>query len=100
MRKPGGKNANKMLNRWQQVSLIAQENLELAVFLFYHRWRYAFNCKVKNMQEDTVYLLAGQNRLKDYYKDPDILPNVNKVNMAGIMEAIKEYLISIHNVVT
>ena len=39
MRKPGGKNANGMPNRGQQVSVIAQENLKLAIFLFHHRWR-------------------------------------------------------------
>ena len=36
VRKPGGKNANRMPNRGQQVSVIAQENLNLAVFLFHH----------------------------------------------------------------
>ena len=33
-------------------------------------------------------LLAGQKRLEDTYKDPDVLPKVNKTNMAGM----KEYL--------
>ena len=42
MRKPGGKNANRMPNWGQQVSVIAQENLNLAVFLFHHRWRCNF----------------------------------------------------------
>ena len=37
MRKPGGKNANGMPHRGQQVSVIAQENLKLAIFLFHHR---------------------------------------------------------------
>ena len=36
MRKPGGKNANGMPDRGQQVSIIAQKNLKLAVFLFHH----------------------------------------------------------------
>ena len=35
--KPGGKNANEMSDRGQQLSVIAQENLKLAAFLF-HRW--------------------------------------------------------------
>ena len=39
IRKPSGKNANGMPNRGQQVSVMAQENLKLAVFLFHHRWR-------------------------------------------------------------
>ena len=38
-RKPGGKNANGMPNRGQQVSVIAQENLKIATFLFHHKWR-------------------------------------------------------------
>ena len=37
MRKPGSKNANGTPDRGQQVSVIAQENLKLAVFLFHHR---------------------------------------------------------------
>ena len=36
MKKPGGKNANKMPNREQQTSVIAQENLTLPAFLFNH----------------------------------------------------------------
>ena len=39
MRKPGSKNVDGTPNRGQQVSVIAQENLKLAVFLFHHRWR-------------------------------------------------------------
>ena len=40
------------------------------------------------VQEDKVCLLAGQKRLKDDHKDPDMLPQVNKVDMAGMIEAI------------
>ena len=39
MRKPVSKNANGMPNRGQQVSVIAQEHLKLAVFLFHYWWR-------------------------------------------------------------
>ena len=39
MRNPGSKNADGMPNRGQQVSVIPQENLKLAMFLFHHRWR-------------------------------------------------------------
>ena len=51
------------------------------------------------MHEDTVCLLAGQTWLKDKCKDPDVLPKVNKANMAGMMESIKENLKSCHGVV-
>ena len=51
------------------------------------------------MGKDTVCLLAGQKRLKNEYKDSDILPKVNKADMAGTMEAIKEYLRSHHAVI-
>ena len=36
MRKPSGKNANGTPDIAQQVSVTAQENLKLIVFLFYH----------------------------------------------------------------
>ena len=39
-----------------------------------------------------MHLLVGQKRLKDEYKDPSMLLKVNKANMAGMMEAIKENL--------
>ena len=39
MKKLGGKNSDGMPNRGQQVSVMAQENLKLAIFLFHHRWR-------------------------------------------------------------
>ena len=44
------------------------------------------------VQEDTVHLLAGQKRIKDECKDPDVLPKVNKVDMTGTMESIKDNL--------
>ena len=43
------------------------------------------------VDEDTVCLLAGQKRLKDEYKDPYMLPKINKADMAGMMESIKHY---------
>ena len=49
------------------------------------------------MHEDTVYLLIGQKKLKDKYNDPDVL-KINKSDMAGTMEAIKEYLRLCHGV--
>ena len=36
-----------------------------------------------------MHLLAEQMRPKDEYKDPGVLPKVNKADMAGLMEAIK-----------
>ena len=39
MRKPGHNDANGMHDKGQQVSIITQENLKLAAFLFHHRWR-------------------------------------------------------------
>ena len=41
---------------------------------------------------DTVHLLAGQKRLEDEYKDPDVPPKINESVIAGMMEAVKEYL--------
>ena len=44
------------------------------------------------LNKDTVHLLAGQKKLEDEYKGPDLLPKINKSDMAGTMESIKEYL--------
>ena len=44
-------------------------------------------------------LLTGQEKLKDEYKDPDVLLKINKSDMAETMESIKEYLRSHHGVV-
>ena len=92
VRKPGGKNADGMSNRRQHASGIAQENLKLAAFLFHHRWRCTFDWEVLGVHDDTVHLLAGSKRLEDRYKDPDMLPKVNKTDVAGTMDAIKEHL--------
>ena len=92
MRKPGSKNANEMPDRGQQASALAQENLKLAVVLFYHQWRCTFGWEVMGVWEDTVHLLVRQKWLKNKYKDPDMMPKVNKADMAGMMESIKEYL--------
>ena len=77
MKKPGCKNANKMHNRGQQVSVKAKENLKLAIFLFHYRWRNTFVWKVMGV----CNVLVGQKRLKAEYKDPSVLPKVNKADM-------------------
>ena len=46
VRKPGSKNTNGMPDRGQQVSVIAQENLKLAVSLCHNKWRFTFAWKV------------------------------------------------------
>ena len=99
MRKPGGKNVNGMPNRGQQISVTAQENLKLAVFLFHHRWRCIFDKEVRGVYEDTVHLVAGQKRLEDDYNDLDMLLKFNKDDMAGMMKAIEEYLRSCEGVI-
>ena len=96
MRKPDGNNADGTPDRGQQVSAIVQENLKLPSFLFHHRWRCTSNWEVMGVHEDTVHLLAGQKKLKDDYKDPHVLPMINKSDMVGMMEAIKDYLRSHH----
>ena len=92
MRKPGGKNANGTPNKGQQISVIAQENLKLGVFLFHYRWRCTFDWEITGINEETVHFLSGQKKLKDKYKDPNVLPKINKSDMAETMESIKEYL--------
>ena len=42
MRTTGSKNADETTDRRQQVSVIAKENLKLAVFLFHHWWKCTF----------------------------------------------------------
>ena len=91
VRKQGFKNDNGTSDKGQQDSVIAQNNLKQAVFLFHHRWRCTFDWKVTGVQKDTVHLLVGHKRLEDEYKDPDV-PKVNKADMAGTMESIQEYL--------
>ena len=49
--------------------------------------------------EDTVHLLAGQKRVDINKKAPYVLPKVNKADMAGIIETIKEYCRSHHGVI-
>ena len=92
MRKPGGKNAVRTPNRGQQSSMIAQENLKLAVFLFHHRWRCTLDWEISGVHQDTVHLLAEKKKLKDEYKDPKVLLKIIKSNMAETNEDIKEYL--------
>ena len=99
VRMPGGKNADGTPNRGQQVSVIAQENLKLAAFLFHHRWRCTLDWEIMGVDEGTVCLMAGQKKLKDEYKDPNLLLKVNKCDMTGMIEAIKEYLRSCHGVI-
>ena len=59
VRKPGRKNANGMPDREQQVSVITQETLMLAVFLFHCRWGCTFHWKVMGLWVDRVHLYAS-----------------------------------------
>ena len=54
--------------------------------------------EVKEVQEETVSKFRSQMKLVDEQKDPDLLPKVNKTNMAGMIEAIKTYLSSCYGV--
>ena len=38
-----------------------------------------------------VHLLAGQNKFKDKYEDPDVLSKFNEGDMVGIQKSIIEY---------
>ena len=79
-----------MPDKGQQISAMAQENVKLTVFLFHHRWKCTFDWKVRGLCKDTVCLKAGQKRLEDEYKDPNLLPKVKKVKMAGIIKVIDQ----------
>ena len=100
MRKPDGKNDNKMPDRGQQVSVITQEKLKLATFLIHHRRRGTFIWEVMGMGEDTVYLVAGQNWLENDCKDIDVLSKENNAKKAGTMKAIKKFLGLFHSMKT
>ena len=73
----------------QLISVIVQENLKLAAFLLYHKWRCTLDLEITGADEGTVCLMADQKKLKDQYKDPNMLPKVNKSYMAMKMD-IKE----------
>ena len=79
--------------------VIAQKNLKLSAFLFHHRWRYTLDWETLEVDEGTVHLLAGQKKLEDEYKDSNMLPKINKSDMAETMESIEEYLRSCHGIV-
>ena len=82
-----------MPDRGQHISVITQENLKLAYFLFHHQWRCTLDWEVMGVHKKKVHLLAGQKKLKDKYKDLKV-----KSDMAGMMESIKENLRSCHGV--
>ena len=79
-----------MLDRGQQVYVIAQENLKLATFLLNHRRICTLDWEISGVNEDKVHFMAGQ-KLKDEYRDQDVLQKINKSDLAGTMEAIEEY---------
>ena len=86
-------------DRGQQVSVIAQENLKLAALLFPHRWRCTLDWEIMEVDEGIVCLLVGQKKLEDEYKDTNVLPKINKSDMAETMGSIKEYLRSHRGVI-
>ena len=87
MRKPGSKNADGMHDM-----VIAQENLQLDIFIFHHKLRCTFDGEVMGVWEGTVHLFACQKRLEDKYRDPNMLPEVRRVDIAWTMVTMEEYL--------
>ena len=71
-----------------KTTYLTQENQKIATFLFHHRWGCIFDWEVREVCEGIVNLLAGQKRLEDSNKDPDMLPKVNKADLAGMMATI------------
>ena len=63
--------------------VIAQENMKLAAFIFPLRWGYTFDWVIMLVDEETVHFLAGKKKLEDEYKDPHMLPQINKSDIAG-----------------
>ena len=88
VRKPGSKNADGTPDRGQQVSVIAQENLKLA-FLFHHRW-------ICTLEKNGTFL-SGPEQTWRWVQRPQHV--INKPDMAGMMESIKEHLRTHHGVV-
>ena len=43
------------------------------------------------MNEKTVHQLAGHKKLEDEYVDPNMLPKINKSDIAGMMEAMEKH---------
>ena len=56
VRKPGGKNADGMLDRDQQVTVIVQENLKLAAILFHYRWRCTIDWEITGVDKESAHL--------------------------------------------
>ena len=78
-----------LLTEGSKTQVIAQENLKLTAFLFHHSWRCTLDLEIMGVDEGTVPFLVGQKKLEDKYKDPNVLPRINKCDMAGTIEFIK-----------
>ena len=88
VREQGYKNANGTPDRYQQVSVMAYENLKITTPIFHHRWRFTNNWDIWNVQEEE---LAGQKKHEDNYMDHNVLLKVNKADMVGMIATSKEY---------
>ena len=77
--------------RGQEVSVIVLDNLKEA-FVFHHWWRCTLDWEVTELNEQIVHFLVGQEKLKDEYEEFNVLWKINKSDMAGMIESIKEYL--------
>ena len=45
------------------------------------------------MHEDNIHLLTGQMMLGNNYKDPNMLPEVNKDDMGGTLKNISDHIV-------
>ena len=66
----------------KQISVKTQENLFIAVVQIHNWKRCTFEWDATGVNKKVVHLLAGQKKLEDMNKDPEMLPNPNKADMA------------------
>ena len=88
-KKPCSKNVNGVPKKGHQVSVMAQDNLKLAAFLSHYSWRCIYDWEVTKVQKSTICKPVRQKTIKDKCKGPDVLPKVNKANVVGWWQPLK-----------
>ena len=54
--------------------------------------------EIMGVNKETMHFLAGQKKLEDEYKIPNMMLKINKSDMVGMIEFIKEFLRAHHGV--
>ena len=80
------------------VSAMAEANLQGMIYYIKHFNRTGRTCTHADVDLSKVHVVYHQQDMKEYHKDPKVVPTVNPRDWPKTLETVEEYIIGFHGV--